>query len=105
MLTTAGKIWLCNGSDTDIDLPHGDLFGFSVGTWVDLSAGPLLQKFQNGFCIWKAPPTVFFHRYGAKCVVLSSDLGLSRLQGILMFTSSHNIIPKQISRINEYLNM
>eukprot|EP00434_Breviolum_minutum_P027760 symbB.v1.2.024555.t1/scaffold2333.1/size82048/2 len=28
VLTTAGKIWLCNGSDTDIDLPHGDLFGF-----------------------------------------------------------------------------
>ena len=60
MLTTAGKIWLCNGSDTDIDLPHGDLFGFSVGTWVDLSAGPLLQKFQNGFCIWKAPPLFSF---------------------------------------------
>ena len=76
MLTTAGKIWLCNGSDTDIELPHGDLFGFSVGTWVDLSAGPLFQKFQSdvgmGFAFWKPPPPLF-------CFIgmaLSSDLGL-----------------------------
>lgn len=44
VLTVAGKLWLLNPTDGDIDLPHGDLFGFSLGTWQEMPGGGAKQN-------------------------------------------------------------
>ena len=38
-LTKAGSLWLVNRGATNIDLKHGELFGFNVGSFVEVNSG------------------------------------------------------------------
>ena len=37
--TSIGGFWILNRSDSAITLKHGDLFGFNIGSWVEVPSG------------------------------------------------------------------
>lgn len=39
VLTSSDCLWITNRSDRSIDVPHGELFGFNLGTFVEVPAG------------------------------------------------------------------
>ena len=39
VLTTLGNIWLTNRTDSEISLGPGELFGFNVGSYVEIQSG------------------------------------------------------------------
>ena len=38
-VTTTGALWLINSGTENIPLVAGELFGFNVGSWVEVAAG------------------------------------------------------------------
>ena len=39
VMTSSDCLWITNRSDRSIDIPHGELFGFNLGTFVEVPAG------------------------------------------------------------------
>ena len=48
-LTKAGALWLVNRGKTAVNLSHGELFGFNVGSFVEAPSGPVISSNDENF--------------------------------------------------------
>jgi hypothetical protein len=46
VVTTLGNLWLLNRCDNNVELSHGELFGFNVGSYAEIPSGlnKLMEK-------------------------------------------------------------
>lgn len=46
VVTTLGNLWLLNRTENNIELSHGELFGFNVGSYAEIPSGlnKLMEK-------------------------------------------------------------
>ena len=58
--TTTGGLWILNRGTESITLKAGELFGFNIGSWVEVASGRIRFVFGNSLGHFSIPPLWFW---------------------------------------------